>query len=100
MYADQLSRWYELFPEDQLLVIFTELLDRSSEGTCDAVLRFLGCGAATHTLSRENVAPRASIADADRRFLEAQFVEPNARLARMLGQALPWPVASEGTSGP
>jgi hypothetical protein len=94
MYAEQLSRWYDAFAKPQLLVLFTELLDRSPKTTCETVLHFLTLGATTKKLRRANVAPPDAIAARDRRFLEAQFADANARLADMLRLELPWPTAS------
>jgi hypothetical protein len=91
-YAEQLGRWFELFPRDQLLVLFTEELDGDTAGTYACVLDFLG--ARPHELGSY---PRifnheyTSMAPATRARLEAEFEEPNRELARLLGREPPWP---------
>jgi hypothetical protein len=92
-YAEQLERWFAVFPRDQLLVLFTEELNDDTAGTYARVLDFLG--ARPHELTAY---PRifdheyVSMDPATRARLEAEFEEPNRRLAKLLGRDLPWPM--------
>lgn len=90
-YAEQLERWFAVFPRDQLLVLFTEELHDDTAGTYARVLGFLG--ARPHELASY---PRifdheyASMDPVTRFRLETEFEEPNRELARLLGRELPW----------
>jgi Sulfotransferase domain len=94
LYADLLEPYFNRFMEHQLFIArFEDIVDRPSE-VADAVHRFLA------------VAPRPSdaeglgvinpstrdvngLADDVRRQLSARYVEPNQRLATMLGPSFP-----------
>jgi hypothetical protein len=90
-YAEQLERWFAVFPREQLLILSMEELQADTAGTYARVLDFLG--ARPHELSSY---PRifdheyASMDPATRARLEAQFEEPNRRLAELLGREPPW----------
>ena len=90
-YAEQLERWLEIFPREQLLVLFTEELGTSTGEAYARVLEFIG--ARPHELRSY---PRifghdyASMNPATRARLDAEFTEPNRRLAELLGRELPW----------
>jgi hypothetical protein len=90
-YAEQLERWFAVFPREQLLVLFSDDLLQQPEATYALVLDFLGVGSYElssypRIFSREysemNAATRAE--------LEGVFAGPNAELARLLGRELPW----------
>ena len=90
-YAEQLERWFSVFPRDQVLVLFSnELLQQPGE-TYARVLEFLGVE--PHELSSY---PRifsreySEMSPATRSQLEDAFAGPNAELAGLLGQELPW----------
>src|SRR6266511_2184385 len=90
-YAEQLERWFAAFPREQLLVLVSEeLLDQTAE-TYARVLDFLRVD--PHTLRSF---PRIFTRDYDemsaatRERLKREFVEPNRRLADLLGRDLPW----------
>jgi hypothetical protein len=91
LYAEQLERWLEVFPREQLLVLVSEeMLDDPAE-TYARVLDFLG--ADRHELDKY---PRifsrdyAAMAEPGRQRLQDFFAEPNRRLAALLGRELPW----------
>jgi hypothetical protein len=90
-YAEQLERWFAVFPREQLLVLFTEELYEDTPGAYARVLSFLG--ARPHELTSY---PRifdheyVTMDPATRARLEAEFEEPNRELARLLGRELPW----------
>jgi Sulfotransferase domain len=92
-YAEQLEQWFEVFPPEQLLVLFTEELRDDTRGSYARVLDFIG--ARPHDLGEY---PRifdheyAPMSPETRARLEAEFEEPNRRLAELLGRELPWAV--------
>jgi hypothetical protein len=90
-YAEQLERWFAVFPREQLLVLFSEeLLERPAE-TYARVLEFLGADryelpAYPKIFARDY----AEMSAAARARLESDFAEPNRQLADLLGRDLPW----------
>lgn len=90
-YAEQLERWFAVFPRQQLLVVFSEELLQHPADTYARVLDFLG--ADRHELSSF---PRIFSRDYEgmnavtRARLETSFAEPNQQLAELLGRDLPW----------
>ena len=90
-YAEQLERWLELFPREQLLILPSEDLDTDPEWTHAQVLEFLG--ATPHRLdSYPRVYERQYEAmDAEtRERLAAELEAPNRRLYELLGRDLGW----------
>ncbi len=92
LYAEQLERWLEFFPREQVFVLTTEEFGARPEETYASVLSFLG--ASPHSLRQY---PRVFDRDyppmheETRRALTERFAEPNRRLERLLGRPLPWP---------
>ena len=90
-YAEQLERWYEAYPAEQLLVLANEELAAAPAETYARVLAFLG--AAPHELDEY---PRVfdrdypDMSEATRARLAAYFAEPNRRLYELLGRDLGW----------
>lgn len=90
-YAEQLERWLEVFPREQLLVIRSEDLGERPGETYASVLAFLG--AAPHELEEY---PRVFEREYEpmrpetRATLAAAFAEPNRRLEELLGRDLGW----------
>ena len=90
-YADQLERWFAVFPREQVLVIVSEELLENPADTYARVLDFLG--AAPHELpSYPRIFARdyGEMSSETRRRLEDEFAEPNRRLSELLGRDLPW----------
>jgi hypothetical protein len=90
-YAEQLQRWLELFPHEQLLVIPSEDLLQRPRETYAHVLNFLG--APPHELAEyprifERDYPAMDPATRDR--LRDHFAKPNRRLYELLGRDLGW----------
>jgi sulfotransferase family protein len=91
LYAEQLERWYAIFPREQLLVLSTEELGTAPAETYGRVLAFVG--APPHEL---DAYPRVFSRDYERMDagtraqLAAGYVEPNARLYELLGRDLGW----------
>jgi Sulfotransferase domain len=90
-YAEQLQRWYAAFPRDQLLVLLTDELAADTAGTYRRTLEFLGVGE-RELASYPRIFEReyGEMDSGTRARLEEEFVEPNRRLAELLGRALPW----------
>jgi len=91
LYAEQLERWYAVFPREQMLVLLTDDLAADTPGTYRRVLDFLGVD--TRELdSYPRIFEReyGAMEPATRARLEAEFAEPNRRLAALLERGLPW----------
>ena len=90
-YAEQLERWFAVFPREQLLILASDELGNEPAATYARVLEFLG--AARHELDSF---PRVFEGDYPdmrpdtRRMLAGTFAEPNRRLYALLGRELGW----------
>ena len=96
-YAEQLTRWFEHLPREQLLVVRAEDLFARTQETYSEVLRFVGLR--DWTLKNLEARNRQSYAPMDpdtRQRLEEHYAEPNARLAELLG----WPEAWGAPAAP
>jgi hypothetical protein len=90
-YAEQLERWFAVFPREQLLVLFSDDLLQQPADTYARVLDFLSVDAYElssypRIFSREY----SEMSPATRSRLEGVFAGPNAELGRLLGRELPW----------
>jgi Sulfotransferase domain len=91
LYAEQLERWLEAFPREQLLIVPSEDLGSDPAGTYARVLEFLA--APPHGLeSYPRVFERQyePMRPETRRRLAEDFAEPNRRLYALLGRNLGW----------
>ena len=90
-YAEQLERWFEAFPREQLLVLLTDELAADTAAAYRRVLDFLGAEA-----QELDAYPRifereyGGMDPNTRARLEQRFAQPNRRLAELLGRELPW----------
>lgn len=92
MYARALARWFERFPREQCLVLFTEEFAADPAGTMQKVYAHLGLtpfdaatrGRARHGGYREEMPSRIAAA------LRAFYEPHDDRLREMLGRELPW----------
>jgi Sulfotransferase domain len=98
LYADQLARWFDHFPREQLLVLRFEDFVAKPAKIYRETLDFLGLRQwRPRNFGRRNPGSYAPIAPATRRRLEEHFAEPNERLARLLGRDFGWePLVSTG----
>ncbi|HYX89257.1 MAG TPA: sulfotransferase domain-containing protein [Gaiellaceae bacterium] len=90
-YAEQLERWFDVFPRDRLLILPSEELLDEPGRTHARVLEFLG--AQPHRLdSYPRVFEReyAPMRPETRAALAAEFARPNERLYELLGRDLGW----------
>jgi hypothetical protein len=91
-YADELAEWYECFDADQILLVRSEDLFADPAGTYATVCRHVGLPDASLPSFRVANAGRPSDLPADaRRWLDAHFAEPNARLAELTHGSIAWP---------
>jgi hypothetical protein len=90
-YAEQLERWLDAFPREQLLGLFTEELAADTAGTYRRVLDFLGVDArGLDSYPRIFEREYGGMDPATRIRLEGEFAEPNRRLGELLERELPW----------
>lgn len=90
-YAEQLEAWFEHFPREQFLVIFSEDFDRDPQGTFDHVWEFLGLP--PHALpekKRRVVGNYRPMPPKTRARLEKYFRPHDDRLSELLDVELPW----------
>jgi hypothetical protein len=90
-YAEQLERWLEVFPQEQLLILPSEELLAEPEQAHARVLEFLGAApqaldAYPRVFERRYEGMRANT----RAELACYFAEPNRRLYELLGRDLAW----------
>ncbi len=84
MYADQLERWFEVFPRHQFLILRTEDMAADTQATFDRVCDFL-------QIARQDLGPieapaSATLVDEEvRAFLAPHYEDPNRRLAALTG---------------
>ena len=90
-YAEQLERWFAVFPREQVLVLLTDDLAADTPGTYRRVLEFLDVGQ-HELLSFPRVFEReyGGMDPQTRASLEVELAGPNRRLAELLGRDLPW----------
>jgi Sulfotransferase domain len=90
-YAEQLERWLEHFPAEQILVCKSEELFAEPDRMFDQICRFIGADpTAWGHVPWVRRSPRSTVPPEIRTRLEKQFAEPNARLYRLLGRDLDW----------
>ena len=90
-YAEQLERWFAVFPREQLLVVSSADLDDRPGATYGEILEFIGVvphelGSYPRLFRREY-----SAMDPESRVrLAAYYEEPNRRLYELLGRDFGW----------
>jgi hypothetical protein len=90
-YAEQLERWYDLFPRDRLLVLQSEEMFRDPGPVYEQVLDFLGLPRAEPPeFGVFNVGRYPPMDGTTRRRLEDLFEPHNAVLFKLLGREFDW----------
>lgn len=90
-YAEQLERWFEVFPREQLLVVPMDDLRTAPRETYARVLDHIG--ARPHELDQyPSIFSReySDMSAQTRRRLSECYAEPNRRLYELLGRELEW----------
>jgi hypothetical protein len=91
LYAEQLERWLEHFPREQLLVLRAEDFKTRPVEIYSVALRFLGVREwQPGELVSRNIGSYAPLDRGLRAQLEDRFADSNARLAQLLGKDLGW----------
>jgi hypothetical protein len=93
LYAEQLGRWLEVFPADQLFVIRSEDFFEEPREAFRQTFEFLAVPAELRSSYPRRGAQSYSSAlePEDREFLIDYFRAPNARLYELIGRDLSWP---------
>jgi hypothetical protein len=90
-YAEQLERWFELFPREQFLVLRFEDLAREPLAVLNQALGFLGLPPASAvSLEARNTRRYPPLAESTAAQLSAQFAPHNRRLEQLLGRSFDW----------
>lgn len=91
-YADQIERWFELFPRERFLFLKTDDLDSDAQRTLDRAYEFLGLPAyRNEQLPRLHTAPEYEPLSAETRTQLVEYFRPhNERLYELLGIDFGW----------
>jgi hypothetical protein len=88
-YAEQLERWLEHFPREQLLVVSLNALERDPAGTMARVFKHLGLPpASSRSYGVHNATRDSRLAPETAARLRAYFAPHNRRLYELLGEEL------------
>jgi hypothetical protein len=96
VYVDQLARWQQFFPREQMLVLQSEMFYDDPAATLYQVKAFLGLDrqgpgyAQREPFRKYNVAEYPPMQAATRERLAAYFAPHNEKLYQLLGQNLGW----------
>ena len=93
-YADQLERWFAVFPRNAFVLLRSEDLRDDIQGTFDQVCDEVGL--ARHQLAaprHRHVGRGPSTSEESRQLLEERYVDPNRRLEALTG--ISWPARIE-----
>jgi hypothetical protein len=91
VYIEQIKRWYELFPEEQILVLKSEDFFSYTEESYNSVLEFLGLPKYLLTAYKTfNVGKEVSMDSEMRKFLMNYFRPYNQELYKFLGKDFGW----------
>ena len=90
-YAEQLSRWFSVFPREQMLIVPSDELLEQPARTYARVLEFLGAPPyRLDSYPRIFTRDYADMAPDTRRALAREFAEPNRRLYELVGRNFGW----------
>ena len=90
-YADQLEKWFHVFPKEQLLITSSEELSNKTEITLDNIFKFLDVsGQKIHDLSRKNKRIYPKMNSETRRKLADYYRPHNEKLFRLIGKRFEW----------
>jgi hypothetical protein len=90
-YAEQLARWFAVFPREQVLVLKAEDLFQDPAETWRVTQEFLGLPFARHdSFAAHNAQPSLGLPPEVRASLVETFREPNEELVSLLGPQFRW----------
>ncbi len=90
-YADQLERWFALFPREQFHIAISDEVFADGPTNIDRICDFMGVERhKSEEYSRWNGRSYPPISDETRKSLEDFYRPHNQRLAELLGRDLPW----------
>lgn len=90
-YLEQIRRWHEIFPPEQLLILIAEEFFADPAAAMATVLEYLDLPPWRFpSFPRYNARRYAPMDPSIRRHLTDLFRRPNEELARYLGRSLPW----------
>jgi hypothetical protein len=91
IYADQLERWFALFPREQFHVAISDEMFSDGASNVDRICDFMGVERyRSDDYAQWNARSYPPISDETRESLEAFYRPHNQRLAELLDRALPW----------
>jgi hypothetical protein len=95
LYADQLERWFSVFPREQILIIESRRFFKDPTGEMDRVLDFLHLPRGERReFEAHNARAYAPIEDGLRAELYERYAPHNERLYDLLGDDFGWTMAS------
>jgi len=90
-YAEQLKRWFDIFPEDRFLVLQSEAMFKGPQTVFDRVLAFLDLPPMElPDYDIFNPGGYPAMRDETRRFLSEHFEPHNEELFKLLGEKFDW----------
>jgi hypothetical protein len=98
-YAEQLERWYQRFPRERVLVLWSDDLFMDPATTYRRILEFLRLrdhvpAAFPNASARPDSAAEPAMVAATRSALAASYEDDDQRLAELLGSVPPWRAAT------
>lgn len=92
MYVKHLERWFSFFSQDQMLIIFSEDLQKKPLNTLNKICAFLGVPPFAKMPAEDPVLTRKypPMNAATRNRLEQVFTPYNIQLEQLLGVPIPW----------
>lgn len=93
IYVEQLERYWEFFPKEQLMVLTSEALFSDPQGTYKRVLNFLGVSGdfnMTEFIPRNVGTNKTEVPASVRKYLDDYFAPFNQKLYERIGQDFGW----------
>lgn len=90
-YFDQLQRWYEFFPKDQIQILITEELEANPDIILRQIFKFLELSDfKIKNLKKQNIGNYKKMNQEIRKLLIEYFKSHNQKLYKFLGRDLSW----------
>lgn len=92
IYHDQVARWLDAFPSEQVLIVSSEDFSRDEQAVMDTVSDFLGLPHHRRAVYlRHNLSPRVTMSVEVEEELTAFYTPHNERLYELVGRDFGWP---------